>query len=61
MDCDRIVIDDIAPRWNHPVYYDPPLADDDVSILHNTTGGPYFDDYKAMWIRRSLGLPNATA
>ena len=40
------LIGDIPPRWNHLVDYDPPVADDELSLLHYTTGGPYFDDYK---------------
>ena len=53
-----IVIDDIAPRWNHPVDYDPPLADDDQSLLRYTAGGPYFYNYRDfgyadLWVHRT--------
>jgi lipopolysaccharide biosynthesis glycosyltransferase len=40
------LIGDIPRRWNHLVDYDPPAAVADLSLLHYTTGGPYFDDYK---------------
>jgi hypothetical protein len=40
------LIGDIPPRWNHLVDYDPAVAAADLSLLHYTTGGPYFDDYK---------------
>jgi len=31
-------------RWNHLVDYDPPSPD--VSLVHYTLGGPYFDEYR---------------
>ncbi|MDP6786629.1 MAG: hypothetical protein QF830_09435 [Rhodospirillales bacterium] len=40
------LIGEIPRRWNHLVDYDPPVAADELSLLHYTTGGPYFDDYK---------------
>jgi hypothetical protein len=41
-------------RWNHLVGYNPP--DPDVSLVHYTLGGPYFDEhrdceYAAEWFR----------
>ncbi len=36
-------IGEIPHRWNHLVGYDQP--DNDVSLVHYTIGGPYFDDY----------------
>lgn len=33
-------------RWNHLVDYDPPIAVEDASALHFTTGGPWFKKYK---------------
>lgn len=36
----------IPHRWNHLVDYDPAVPADQVSNLHYTTGGPYFDDYR---------------
>jgi hypothetical protein len=33
-------------RWNHLVDYDPALPPADVSLLHYTEGGPYFEAYK---------------
>jgi hypothetical protein len=31
-------------RWNHLVGYDPPSRD--VSLVHYTLGGPYFEEYR---------------
>lgn len=39
-------IGEIPHRWNHLVDYDPDLPLDEISNLHYTEGGPYFDDYK---------------
>jgi len=36
----------IPGRWNHLVDYDPTLPESEVSNLHYTEGGPYFEDYK---------------
>ncbi|MDH3326108.1 MAG: glycosyltransferase [Gammaproteobacteria bacterium] len=38
------LIGEIPHRWNHLVGYDEP--DDDVSLVHFTVGGPYFNEYK---------------
>ena len=40
------LIGDIPHRWNHLVGYDKTVPVDEVSNLHYTIGGPYFDDYK---------------
>jgi hypothetical protein len=40
------LIGEIPHRWNHLVDYDPAVPAGDVSNLHYTTGGPYFDDYR---------------
>lgn len=37
-------IGEIPHRWNHLVGYDPP--DSDVSNVHFTLGGPYFDGFR---------------
>lgn len=37
------LIGEIPHRWNHLVGYDEP--NDDVSLVHYTLGGPYFDEY----------------
>lgn len=39
-------IGQIPIRWNHLVDYNPSLKVDEVSNLHFTEGGPYFDAYK---------------
>jgi lipopolysaccharide biosynthesis glycosyltransferase len=39
-------IGEIPGRWNHLVDYDPPLPIDQISNLHFTIGGPYFEEYK---------------
>ncbi len=36
----------LPKRWNHLVDYDPHLPISDISNLHFTEGGPYFDAYK---------------
>lgn len=40
------LIGEIPHGWNHLVDYDPTIPADQVSNLHYTSGGPYFDDYK---------------
>lgn len=40
------LIGEIPGRWNHLVDYDPPLPPDQLSLLHYTEGGPYFESYK---------------
>ena len=40
------LIGEIPHRWNHLVAYDPPTPAEDISNLHYTIGGPYFDEYK---------------
>jgi len=40
------LIGDIPNRWNHLVDYDPEKPVEDLSNLHYTTGGPYFEEYK---------------
>ncbi len=39
------LIGDIPHRWNHLVGYDEQVPLGEVSNLHYTIGGPYFDDY----------------
>ena len=40
------LIGEIPHRWNHLVDYDAMLPPEQVSLLHFTEGGPYFDAYK---------------
>ena len=40
------LIGDIPHRWNHLVGYDETVPVGEVSNLHYTIGGPYFNDYK---------------
>jgi hypothetical protein len=40
------LIGQIPNRWNHLVDYDPPLPISEISNLHYTIGGPYFDAYR---------------
>ncbi|MDX2223956.1 MAG: hypothetical protein SFV21_14495 [Rhodospirillaceae bacterium] len=40
------LIGEIPHRWNHLVDYDPTLPEDQVSLIHFTEGGPYFEKYK---------------
>jgi hypothetical protein len=39
------LIGEIPHRWNHLVDYDPPPPVSEISNLHYTSGGPYFDEY----------------
>ena len=39
-------IGEIPHRWNHLVDYDPTLPVNEVSLIHFTEGGPYFEPYK---------------
>jgi len=43
---DDDLIGELPHRWNHLVDYDPSLSVDELSNLHFTNGGPYFDDYR---------------
>ena len=43
---DESLIGEIPHRWNHLVGYDKTVPLEQVSNLHYTIGGPYFDDYK---------------
>jgi len=43
---DDDLIGGLPHRWNHLVDYDPPLPVEELSNLHFTNGGPYFDEYK---------------
>jgi lipopolysaccharide biosynthesis glycosyltransferase len=43
---DDKLIGEIPHRWNHLVDYDPLVPASDVSFLHYTEGGPYFENYK---------------
>ena len=40
------LIGEIPHAWNHLVAYDETVPVDQVSNLHYTIGGPYFDDFK---------------
>ena len=44
---DDSLIGELPHRWNHLVDYDPTIPPDQVSLIHFTEGGPYFEDYKA--------------
>jgi len=43
---DDSLIGAIPNCWNHLVDYDPSCPASEISNLHYTTGGPYFDDHK---------------
>lgn len=40
------LIGEIPHRWNHLVDYDPPAPVAEVSNLHYTIGGPYFEEFR---------------
>ena len=44
---DDKLIGELPHRWNHLVDYDPPAPVAELSNIHFTIGGPYFDDYKS--------------
>lgn len=39
-------IGEIPHRWNHLVDYDPPAPAEEISNLHYTLGGPYYQEYR---------------
>lgn len=43
---DDSLIGDLPHRWGHLVDYDFPVPAAELSLLHYTIGGPYFDDYR---------------
>ncbi len=43
---DDNLIGEIPHRWNHLVDYDPPAPVSDLSLIHYTEGGPYFEAYR---------------
>lgn len=50
------LIGELPKRWNHLVDYDPPVPVEDLSLLHYTSGGPYFDEtrncgYASEWLK----------
>jgi hypothetical protein len=40
------LIGELPCRWNHLVDYDPAVPTEQISLLHYTEGGPYFEAYK---------------
>jgi len=43
---DDSLIGELPHRWNHLVDYDPMRPLEDISFLHYTEGGPYFEAYR---------------
>jgi len=43
---DDALIGELPHRWGHLVDYDPEVPVDQLSLIHYTIGGPYFDDYR---------------
>lgn len=43
---DESLIGGLPHRWNHLVDYDPVQPVEEISNLHYTIGGPYFEDYR---------------
>ncbi len=57
------LIGEIPHRWNHLVGYDAPSQD--VSLVHYTIGGPYFEEYKSVehadaWRRELVQMQHAS-
>ncbi|MDX2227184.1 MAG: glycosyltransferase [Verrucomicrobiae bacterium] len=51
---DEALIGTLPARWNHLVDYDPPLPPEELSLLHYTSGGPWFEatrhcGYASLW------------
>ncbi|MFC3677611.1 glycosyltransferase [Ferrovibrio xuzhouensis] len=49
------LIGEIPHRWNYLADYDPTIPARDISIVHYTLGGPYYDDtsdcaYSDLWL-----------
>ena len=42
---DEAAIGELPHRWNHLVDYDPPLPAGEISNLHFTSGGPWFEEF----------------
>lgn len=43
---DDNLIGELPSGWNHLVDYDPTVPAEELSLLHYTEGGPYFEEYK---------------
>ena len=43
---DDALIGGLPARWNHLVDYDPTVPEEEVSFIHFTEGGPYFEEYR---------------
>ena len=43
---DDSLIGELPHRWGHLVDYDAEVPVDQLSLIHYTIGGPYFDDYR---------------
>jgi lipopolysaccharide biosynthesis glycosyltransferase len=43
---DDRLIGEIPPRWNHLVDYQPAVPESELSFIHYTEGGPYFEAYR---------------
>lgn len=59
-------IGDLPPRWNHLVDYDPALPAAEISNLHYTSGGPYFEEtrdcgYADLWLEAREQLLSVSA
>lgn len=40
------LIGELPHRWGHLVDYDPEVPLEELSLIHYTIGGPYFDEYR---------------
>jgi len=61
---DDNLIGEIPHRWNHLVDYDPPEPVEQLSLIHFTEGGPYFEKYKncgyaELWFRERDAMLSA--
>jgi hypothetical protein len=54
--CDDSMVKPLPQRWNHLVDYTPQTQVKNISVLHYTEGGPWFNDYRDcgyanIWLR----------
>ena len=58
------LIGELPHRWNHLVDYDPEVPENQITLLHYTEGGPYFEKYRdcgyaAAWRREHDAMMRA--
>ncbi len=59
------LIGELPHRWGHLVDYDPEVPVSELSLIHYTIGGPYFDEFKDcgyadLWFKERDAMLRAT-